>query len=78
MISLGYDRKGGKPPVWWKNYAAHIISTEEEYPTNDRIIERTYDECRGKIFHQSNSGEVYWYIDFEDENDYIAMVLKWS
>ena len=74
MIRIGYCAKEGELPVWWKNYASHILCTEEEYPTNDRIIERTYDECRGKIFCQSNS----CYIDFEDESDYIAMVLKWS
>ena len=74
---------GDEAPNWWFNYVRNIIHTPS-FPTRDMnqdLIDRIYQDHRGKLRWTRIGKSAYrngWILDFADERDYIAMVLKWS
>ncbi len=59
-------------PSWLNNYVDSLppLATVEVLNVN---LKRDY-----RARYSWSTNELSWYIEFEDERDYMAMVLKWA
>lgn len=79
-VLLDYEEEDydGMWQPWWENYISYLCDTIYQYAP-DKAREALYADYRATIVPRENpQNKSSWYIDFEDERDYIAMVLKWT